>query len=191
MSLLGGALRVDAESHAASRSFHLRPVFPELEGRIKHDMVTVPDDLIHLVCPVRRREDMVLLPHLLIAQPRLIKSAGRRPVQILPDPGIQRIHGKRLLRQKNMTSRLLLDPLQDFQILPYLPLLHHETRRLKFPSLHNPLPSNLQFPPAKLPCRVFSADLFARFPFDEADRSGVLIKDRSRTPALRARPLRS
>ena len=162
MSLLSGALRVDAQPHAASCSPDLPPVFPDLSRRIKHDMITVLQDLVHLFLTVCRGKDMVLLPHLLIPQPRLIQPARRRSGQVLPDQRIQRIHRKCLLCQKDMAPRLILDLLQDLQILPYPPLLHHKTRRLKFPSLHNPLPSKLQSLlrscPAGYSPRIYSQD---------------------------------
>ena len=65
------------------------------------------------------------LSHLLIAQPCLIKAAGRGSVQIIRDPRVFIKTGERLLGQQDPAFRAVSYTCQDLQILPQLLFIDH------------------------------------------------------------------
>ena len=83
MSLLGRALRVDAQPHALSGGLCRGAEAFQLAGGVEHDVIRIAQQLVELVRPVRAAEHVNLLPrHLLGAQARLVEAAGLRACQI-------------------------------------------------------------------------------------------------------------
>ena len=122
MSLLRGILRIDPKSDADTvlrttggilRS-HLVPVSDILRKGIKNHMVAERDQFLHIAVLVRRSKHMVLTPHLLCAETRLVESARCGTADVLSDQRIERICGKRFLRQQDMASRILLQIMQYY-----------------------------------------------------------------------------
>ena len=116
MSLLRGILRIDPKSDADTvlrtaggiLRCHLLSVPDILRKGIKNHMVAERDQFLHIAVLVRRSKHMVLTPHLLCAETRLVESARCGTANVLSNQRIERICGKRFLRQQDMASRVLL-----------------------------------------------------------------------------------
>ncbi len=100
VTLLSGTLRIDTESHAFPRRFGGRSKLCQLSGRIEHDVIGIPKQLLHFILPIGGAEDMNLFAgHLLCAKAGLIQAAGLGTTQIRGEHGVKIVVGKRLLGQ--------------------------------------------------------------------------------------------
>ena len=137
---LGGALWIDPESHAHAVFSAYRKEFFQLGRRIEDHMVANPGDLLKFSRFKGRGEHMGLqakgLSHLLIAQPRLIKAAGRGTVQIVCDPRVFIKTGECLLGQQDPAFRAVPYACQNFQILLQLLFIDHIARSRKLMYVH-------------------------------------------------------
>ena len=130
MSLLGGALRVDAKPHALARRLGGGAEPLQLPGGVKHDVVGVLQQLVKLLIPVGGAEHMGLpFRHLLPPKAGFIEAAGLGARQIRRQHRVQVIVGKGLLRQEDFCTRALGNSRQNFTVAPQLGLIQHITGR--------------------------------------------------------------
>ena len=126
MFLLGGAFRVDPQSHAFPRRPGPEAEFFQLAGGIEHDVVRIPQNFFKIPLPVAGAEHMDLLPrHLLRSQPGLKQAAGLRSIQVGRHGGIQVKVGKGLLRQEHFGSGFLRHRRQQRAVFQQLPLIQN------------------------------------------------------------------
>ena len=124
MTLLRGALRVDAQTDAFARCLCRRAELCKLAGRVEHDVVGVLQQFLKLVCPVGCAEHMVLLLRQLFpAQAALVQAAGLGTSQIGRQHRVDVEVGKSLLRQQNFAAGALLHPQQKFAVAAQLPFV--------------------------------------------------------------------
>ena len=121
VSLLRGALRVDAQTDAFARRLCRRAEFCQLAGRVEHDVVGVLQQFLKLVCPVGGAEHMVLLLRQLFpAQTALVQAAGLGTGQIGCQHRVDIKVGKSLLRQQDAAASALLHTQQNFAVAAQL-----------------------------------------------------------------------
>ena len=124
--LLRRMLGIDAQAaRAAVLQGELAVLFPLGEG-VEYDVIGNFDDLRHVRLLERRRKDVVLLSlHLLVCETCLKEAARRRTCEVFGNERIEVKHRKRLLCQKHMCARLLLQVAQHGEI-PAQKLLHDD-----------------------------------------------------------------
>ena len=119
-------LGIDAQTaRAAVLQGELSVLLPLGEG-VEYDVIGDLDDLRHVLSFERRRKDVVLLArHFFVCKTRLKETARRRTCEVFGDERIEAKHRKRLLCQKHMCARLLLQVAQHGEI-PAQKLLHDD-----------------------------------------------------------------
>ena len=121
MTLLRGALRVDAQTDAFARRLCRRAELCQLAGRVEHDVVGVLQQFLKLICPVGGAEHMVLLLRQLFpAQAALVQAAGLGTCQIGCQHRVDVKVGKSLLRQQDAAAGALLHTQQDLAVAAQL-----------------------------------------------------------------------
>ncbi|MNW49694.1 hypothetical protein D3C74_271240 [compost metagenome] len=133
---LRGAFRVNAQTDFFTGRQHPIPVLLHLGERVKDHVIAELDDFVHLIVPVGRGKDVILLAHRLVTEPGFEQAAGCRPAQILADQRISGVHRKCFLRQNNLRARPLHDAAQDLQVLFQKFLIDHITRCWQFLEAH-------------------------------------------------------
>ena len=76
MAFLGGTFRVDAKADGFSGFFRLGSVTFHLRRTVEYHMIGIREDLVKLILPVGRGEDMGLLPELFLSETRFVQTAG-------------------------------------------------------------------------------------------------------------------
>ena len=129
VSLLRRALRVDAQTDAFARSFCFGRELLQLSRRIEHDVIRIAQQLVHFVLTVGGAKHMYLAArHFFSAEPRFKQAARFRTDQMRRENRIKIVIAERLLCQKHLAARALLQRAEHLCVMLQDGLVHEVAR---------------------------------------------------------------